>query len=118
MKPTIPFRNHLLFSVFMMALLPAMGLSAEEEAEVAKSSSVQNVGGLLFEVDEGVKIEKGGGGSVYVKSNREEMQQKFREIEKRFESIENRLLEIENSLPKKEKSSSASADAARRVLAT
>lgn len=123
MKPTIPSRNHLLFSV-LLVVLPCMSVSAveEEEAEVSKSSSVQHVGGLLFDVDEGVKIEKGGGGSVYVKSNREEMQQKFRGIEKRFDSIENRLTEIEKSLPKKDKpaapASESSKEAARRVLAT
>lgn len=73
------------------------GLPTGDEDEQEKSSVVQ-VGGLLFDMDEGVKIEQGGGGSVYVQSNREYMQNKFRDIEMKFEEIDDRLTKIEKKL--------------------
>jgi hypothetical protein len=79
------------FIVVGSILISCVSLHAEE-----KKSTVQNVGGLLFEFDEGVEIEKGGGGSVYVKSNREYMEKKFKEIDARFTDLEQRLERIEN----------------------
>ena len=52
----------------------------------------------MFDVDEGAKIEKGPGGSVYVKSNREYMQQKFSDIENKLAALEARTTELENKL--------------------
>lgn len=65
---------------------------------VSKKNSTQQIGGLLFDMDEGAKIEQGPGGSVYVKSNKEYMQQKFSEIETQLSSLEARTTELENKL--------------------
>jgi hypothetical protein len=64
------------------------GIADDKTTETHQEKSApKNIGGLLFDVDEGVEIQKGVGGSVYVKSNREYMQQKFREIEARLQLI-------------------------------
>ena len=63
-----------------------------------KNATTQQVGGLLFDVDEGVKIEHGPGGSVYVKSNREYIQEKFKTIDEKMESLEKRLTLVETQL--------------------
>jgi hypothetical protein len=80
---------------------------AEDKESPAKTTTTQNVGGLLFDVDEGVKIEQGPGGSVYVKSNREYMQEKFAEIDSRLLSLEDRLSELEKGKAKKKTDSAA-----------
>lgn len=64
----------------------------------AKKSTTQQVGGLLFDVDEGVKVEQGPGGSVYMKSNKEYMQQKFNEIDKQFKDLEQRITVLESQV--------------------
>lgn len=73
-------------------------MAAEDSSSISKKTPTQQVGGLLFDVDEGAKIEQGPGGSVYVKSNKEFMQQKFAEIEGRLTSSEERITELENRL--------------------
>ncbi len=77
-------------AIHMVLISPAF--SAEEQN---KKSSTQQIGGLLFDVDEGVKVEQGPGGSVYMKSNREYMQSKFNEIEERFKDLEQRISLLE-----------------------
>ena len=125
MRPITPSRKNLLFSVLAAGLLLTLPLlwaaEKDEDAGVTKQSSVQNVGGLLFDVDEGVKIEKGAGGSVYVKSNRDEMQQKFDEINRRLDSLDDRLAVIEKKFEPEKKSNTGPASAektaaGRRVL--
>ena len=69
-------------------------LWAAEQAETKKSTT-QNVGGLLFDVDEGVKVRQGSGGSVYLESNREYMQAKIETIEARLSDLESRMSKIE-----------------------
>lgn len=81
-------------------------MAADESSSVSKKNSTQQVGGLLFDMDEGAKIEQGPGGSVYVKSNKEYMQQKFADIEGRLAASEARITELENKL----KSLAGSAD--------
>ncbi len=68
------------------------------EDEKAKRTSTQQVGGLLFDVDEGVKIEQGPGGSVYMKSNKEFMQQRLDEIDQKILNLDARLAAIERAL--------------------
>lgn len=86
-----------------LSLCPMPMLWAAEAAKDEAKKQPQNVGGLLFDVDEGVEIEQGPGGSVYMKSNREFMQDKFTEIERRMAAFEERLakLEPEPIAPKK-----------------
>lgn len=84
------------FYVFYCASLHA----AEAPADKTKSSSTQQVGGLLFDVDEGVKIEQGPGGSVYLRSNREAMEEKFKSIEARFAQVDERLARLEEAVAK------------------
>ena len=69
--------------------------AAEKEDTSSSKSTTQNVDGLYFDVDEGVKIEKGPGGSVYVKSNREYMQAKFEELDHRLADLEARVVRLE-----------------------
>lgn len=64
---------------------------AEEEEYVTPTE----VGGLKFDMDEGVKIRQGPGGSVYVESNREYMQRKFRRYERTFEDHDARIEKLE-----------------------
>jgi hypothetical protein len=71
-----------------------VGAYATDQPDV-KKNTVKNIGGLLFDVDEGVDVEKGPGGSVYVKSNKDYMQKKFTEIEQRFNSMEMRVAALE-----------------------
>lgn len=86
-----------LISIFF--LMSASRLSAaDESSSISKKNSTQQIGGLLFDMDEGAKIEQGPGGSVYVKSNKEYMQQKFADIETRLNSSEARISELENKL--------------------
>ena len=88
-------------------------------AEETKKSSTQQVGGLLFDVDEGVKIEQGPGGSVYLKSNREHMEQKFKEIDQRFENLESRVKKLEAAAASgSKKEDSEGSPGGRRVLIT
>lgn len=63
-----------------------------------KNSTTQQVGGLLFDVDEGVKIEHGPGGSVYLKSNREYMQEKLKSMDGKIEALEKRINRLESTL--------------------
>jgi hypothetical protein len=91
----------------------------EDETGDAKKTKAQNVGGLLFDVDEGVKIEQGPGGSVYLKSNREYMQEKFGQIDQRLADLEERMTQWESA--KKSKASPGSVsqeekESARQVL--
>ncbi len=72
--------------------------AATEAAEERRKASTQQIGGLLFDVDEGVKVEQGPGGSVYMKSNREFMQDQFKEMDKRLENLEDRVGELESIL--------------------
>ena len=74
--------------------------AAADTDEKTHNSSTQQVGGLLFDVDEGVKIEKGGGGSIYLKSNRLTMEEKFKLIEKRLQGMEERLGNVEEKMRK------------------
>ena len=100
-----------LFFVFGIACLPAAEEGTEEEfkeksgqdaAGKSKPPTVQKVSGLLFDMDEGVKIEEGAGGSVYVHSNREAVSSRFRDIEYRLEKVEKRLDRYERDLKEEE----------------
>lgn len=92
--------------IFMFVLLgisaPALICEEEKKDEVlpAKKVSSQQVGGLLFDVDEGVEIEQGPGGSVYLKSNREFMKNKFEYIETRLNDLEARVQKLESEKTK------------------
>ena len=92
-------KNTLALLVFILSLfcLPCF-LFAEDNSSISKKTSTQQVGGLLFDMDDGVKIEKGPGGSVYVKSNKEYIQQKFLDMESRLTQLEGRITELENKL--------------------
>ena len=70
-------------------------LTAAEDEVRTKKATTQSVGGLLFDVDEGVKVEQGAGGSVYVKSNREYMQEKFSELDRKLQGLDQRVTELE-----------------------
>ena len=88
-------------SIFLCTACGNRVLRASEEKESdSKKGTTQNVGGLLFDVDEGVKVEQGPGGSVYVKSNREYMQGKFDEIDQKIADFEKRIALLESD-PKK-----------------
>lgn len=90
-------RIFVLVFIYLFLVMPCY-TQAEDPAHVSKKNETQQVGGLLFDVDEGSKIEKGPGGSVYVKSNREYMQQKFSDIETKLSELEARTAELENKL--------------------
>ena len=116
----------LLLFIFLCLALPMKSTRAENPAEdKTHKSSVQNVGGILFDVDEGVKVEEGPGGSVYVKSNREVMEQKFKKINRELEELSERLGKLEAVVFKDQTKPEAKKQAARegeganrRVLAT
>ena len=93
------------FSLFISKTL----FAADKDSGSSKKKTIQQVGGLYFDVDEGVKIEQGSGGSVYMKSNRDFMQSKFEQIDNRFASIEDRLSRVESQFKEKTKSSASSA---------
>ena len=96
--------------------LSAPSWAASEETP-AKKTATQNIGGLLFDVDEGVKVEQGPGGSVYMKSNREFMQEKFAEIDRKLSDFENRIAKLESKKnSKKAESEKAEKDEGRQVL--
>mgnify|MGYP002374848406 CR=1 FL=1 len=84
------------YSIFLFMLFahPLAGWTADSGSK----KTVQKVGGLLFDVDDGVKIEEGSGGSVYMHSNREFMQSKFDSIETRFSELESRVQRLEKQL--------------------
>ncbi len=114
-----------LIAFFCMAGTPFMGpkaFAADSSAsdDKTQNSATQQVGGLLFDVDEGVKVEQGPGGSVYVKSNRETMQEKFKEIEHRLSTLEERVNQLESGASGKSKKSSSGSpeDAGRHVYVT
>ena len=73
-------------------------INAADNSSVSKKTATQQVGGLLFDMDEGAKIEQGPGGSVYVKSNKEYMQQKFADMDSRMTAMEIRITDLENKL--------------------
>ena len=104
-----------------LTILCARPLFADDKT---KNSSTQHVGGLLFDMDEGVKVEQGPGGSVYVKSNREYMQEKFKSLDEKIENIEKRLLLLEAQSGKGKPASGAAssapakAESGNRVLVT
>lgn len=89
---------YLLAALMLGAGFGVQGGEAWAAQEETKKAATQQVGGLLFDVDEGVKIEQGPGGSVYLKSNRETMEQKFKDIEQRFEALEGRVKTLETAL--------------------
>ncbi len=116
-RPAI-LKNSCIFLFVCLLIRPSFLFSAEDKN---KNSSTQQVGGLLFDVDEGVKIEHGPGGSVYVKSNREYMQEKFKSLDGKIALIEQRLDRLESAAAaksKKETEDAASAESAKRVLVT
>lgn len=82
--------------ILLLLFVPTVFAAEEDSAEESKST-VQKVGGLLFDVDEGVKVEQGPGGSVYLRSNKEYMNEKLTEIDTRLEDIEKRLKNLERS---------------------
>lgn len=99
MKDRSGFKFHrdffgLLFLLFY--LIPGNPAAYSEE-DKTKNATTQQIGGLLFDVDEGVKVEQGPGGSVYVKSNREYMQEKFESIERKLFDFEERLQKLEGT---------------------
>ncbi len=64
----------------------------------AKSTTTQQIGGLLFDVDEGVKVEQGPGGSVYMKSNKEFMQERLSRIDQELLDLDQRVQAVEAKL--------------------
>ena len=85
-----------MLALFIQGHLVPKAWAAENKDAVAKGAIPQNVGGLLFDVDEGVRVEQGPGGSVYVKSNRKFMEEKFSQIDERLHSLEERVGELES----------------------
>ncbi len=85
-----------LLAVLSILLCHAPQLMAAEEDVRTKKTTTQSVGGLLFDVDEGVKVEQGAGGSVYVKSNREYMQEKFAALDRKLQGLEERVTALES----------------------
>lgn len=81
--------------VLFLFLFSLGNFCAVASEDVQEDSSPQNIGGLLFDFDEGVAIEEGPGGSVYVKSNKEFMKKKFREIDRKLADLESRLQTLE-----------------------
>lgn len=90
-------------------------IAADDEVQTKKTTT-QRVGGLLFDVDEGVKVEQGAGGSVYVKSNREYMQEKFSDMERKFQDLEGRVTALETKQKKTSADEKSSKDDSRQVL--
>jgi hypothetical protein len=88
-------KTNVLLLMMLTCVMSAPGFGEEPEETSVKKTTTQNVGGLLFDVDEGVKVEQGPGGSVYLKSNREFMQEKFSEIERKLEQLHLRLVRLE-----------------------
>jgi hypothetical protein len=93
------FLNNLLGLWVLFFYLLSGNLAAYSEEDQTKKATTQQIGGLLFDVDEGVKVEQGPGGSVYVKSNREYMQEKFESIERKLSDFEERLQKLEGTAP-------------------
>ena len=91
--------------------------AANQDSSSSKSTT-QKIGGLLFDVDEGVKVEQGSGGSVYVKSNKEYMQQKLKEIDARLQDLEERVTKVEGRLKSAETEKNKEAGESRKVLST
>lgn len=113
----------------LMNFLPQAVFAAE--GEKTKKSTTQQIGGLLFDVDEGVKLEQGAGGSVYMKSNKEYMQEKITDIETRLTQLETKAGDFESRIEKleikndpeaaqkvKESMPASESDESRRVLVT
>ena len=134
MKTTTPLLRHFEFVMqprlikVIFVLMPVLfawnfPLHSSEDAKTKKAET-QQVGGLLFDVDEGVKLEKGPGGSVYMKSNKDYMQEKFQEIEARLKNLEDRFNRLETTLSQiskdsgGEKTGSEKASDGRKVLVT
>lgn len=104
-------------TLFLFMFLSSFYSARAEKSEAeTKKAAAQQVGGLLFDMDEGVKIEQGPGGSVYVKSNREYMQQKFAEIESRLTGLEERMDKLEKSAVKELAGEADAEDPGRKVL--
>ena len=97
-----------------LLMVPSLYAADDKTPETDKRVTTQQVGGLLFDVDEGVKIEKGSGGSVYVKSNKEYMQNKFESIEQKLDELEERLSKLEDA--KKTEPQKGNEDAKNKVL--
>jgi hypothetical protein len=88
--------------IFLLGSFILIGFSFWVQAsdDTNTKSSSKQVGGLLFDVDEGVEIQQGPGGSVYLKSNREYMEQKFKMIDARFKDLSTRIENLEKLLSK------------------
>lgn len=84
-----------LLVLFAVTHVPSLYSAEQKKQEPAKKIATQNIGGLLFDVDEGVKVEQGPGGSVYMKSNKEYMQEKLSQIDQRFSELEARVARLE-----------------------
>ncbi len=108
-------RTCLILFLFM-SLFSFHSAHAEKSEAETKKAAAQQVGGLLFDMDEGVKIEQGPGGSVYVKSNREYMQQKFAEIENRLTGLEERMDKLEKAAEQKLEDAADAEESGRKVL--
>lgn len=116
------FFKRLVLVFFLLSVLRTPYSVASDDEKPELSTLPRQVGGLLFDYDEGVDIEQGPGGSVYVKSNRDYIQKKFREIAERFDEMEARLTVLEEStgiLPKTDKTAEGHVEAVQpRVLST
>lgn len=94
-------RRHYCFAVGMVLFIfmtrpLACLFAADNEEAGTKKVSAQQVGGLLFDVDEGVDIQKGPGGSVYLKSNREFMKNTLESLESRIQTLEEKVKKLES----------------------
>lgn len=87
------------FGIIIGLLVPHAAVilaASDDETSGTQKTAAKQVGGLLFDVDEGVKIEQGPGGSVYMKSNRDFMQEKFQDIDRRLADLEKRIGSLES----------------------
>ena len=104
------------WTAFTVSLCHFSLLMAAEEEVRTKKTTTQSVGGLLFDVDEGVKVEQGAGGSVYVKSNREYMQEKFAALDQKIKGLEERVALLESHQTKTKTQEKAAKEDSRQVL--
>lgn len=104
-------KKRVLVTVTFFCFLISVAAAQEDEDDTTQKYTTRQVGGLLFDTDEGVAVEQGPGGSVYVKSNREYMQKKFKEIDKHFETLESRIASLESEIAETKKKNKVKSEA-------
>ena len=114
-------RSKMIFYFFLLLfIISSSNASAVSDSNgTAAGKNPQKVDGLLFDLDEGVKVTKGGGGSVYIESNREFMQAKFDQIEERLKTLEEKIKKLTDKVSiEEEKQQVKLQNDERQVLAT